>query len=148
MECTAKGTINEEIKEDAYLKGLLTQAKENMALDFERRYEDRSTKRDKELKDKYEELYKTKIDECKTSIDDHTKKIEQQDVTIRNLNSEIIKIKDEIIEKDAKIGNLTEESKTKEAKIELLEETNDNNLKRFFEFYKAKTIYYFKKVIN
>ena len=67
------------------------------------------------------------------------RKIEQQDVTIRNLNSEIIKIKDEIIEKDAKIGNLTEESKTKEAKIELLEETNDNNLKRFFEFYKAKT---------
>ena len=132
MDCAARGTINEEMEEDTQVKRLLTIAKENMAQDFKRRFEEKLNQKNEELKRDYEENYKAQIEENKT-------KILLQDTAIENQKKELIEIKDSIKEKEETIDKLIEESKTKEAKIESLIEGNNLNCKRLFEFYKDKT---------
>ena len=133
MDCAAKGTMNEEMEEDAQVKRLLTIAKENMAQDFKRRFEEKFYQKNEELKRDYEENYKAQIEEYKT-------KILLQDTAIENQKIKLTEIKDSIKEKEETIDKLIEESKAKEAKIESLIEGNNPNCKRFFfEFYKDKT---------
>ena len=102
-----------------------------MTQDFERRYEERYNRRNKELKREYEEQYRAQIEEYKS-------KIEQQDVTIKTQQREIKSIKDVVVEKDSQMDKLVEEFKKMEAELEL-ERNNKSTLGRFFEFYKAKT---------
>ena len=129
MDCTVRGIMNEEMRDETQVKRLMTLAKENMVQDFERRYEERYNRRNEKLRRKYEEQYRDLMEGYKWKID-------QQDVTIKTQQREIRSIKDEAIEKDSKMDKLVEESKKIEAKLEL---ERKSTLGRFFEFYKAKT---------
>ena len=132
MDCAAKGTINEEMKEDTQVNRLLTLAKENMAQTFQTRYEERYNIRNEELKKEYAEQYSAQIDELSS-------KIQQQDTTIENHKREINTIKDEVKVKDDKLDKILEEFKATEKGLEIIK-TNELLLsKTVFEFYKAKT---------
>ena len=131
MDCTVRGIMNEEIRDETQVKRLMTLAKENMVLDFERRYEERYNRRNEELKREYEEQYRAQIEEYKSKID-------QQDAAIKTQQREMRSIKDEAIEKDSQINQLVKEFKKMEAELEL-ERNNKSTLCRLFEIYKAKT---------
>ena len=131
MDCAAKGTINEEMKEDTQVKRLLTLAKENMAQTFQIRYEERYNIRNEELKREYAEQYSAQIDELSS-------KIQQQDTTVENHKREINTIKNEAKVKDDKLDKILEEFKKTEKELEMVK-TNEFFIKTVFEFYKAKT---------
>ena len=131
MDCAAKGTVNEEMKEDTQVNRLLTLAKENMQQIFQTRYEERYNIRNEELKREYAEQYSAQIDELNS-------KIQQQDTTIENHKREINTIKDEVKVKDDKLDKILEEFKATEKELELFK-INESLPKKIFEFYKDKT---------
>ena len=132
MDCAAKGTISEEMKEDTQVKKLLTLAKENMQQIFQTRYEERYNIRNEELKREYAEQYSAQIDELSS-------KIQQQDTTIENHKREISTIKDEVKVKDDKLDKILEEFKSTEKELEMAKTNELLLLKKVFEFYKDKT---------
>ena len=123
--------MNEEMKDETQVTRLLTLAKEGMIQDLERRYEERYNRRNEELKREYEDHYRAQIEEQKV-------KNEQSEITIENHKREINILCVEVSSKDSKIDQLEEESKKREAALELIR-SSESASKCLFNFYKAKT---------
>ena len=131
MDWAVKGTMNEEMKDDSQVERLLTLAKEGMIQDLERRYEERYNRRNEELKREYEDQYRAQIEEYKA-------KIEQQNTDLENHRREVNTLQNDARVKDARIDQLVEDWKNMEGEIESIQ-TESLSIKRFFEYYKAKT---------
>ena len=131
MDWAVKGTMNEEMKEDSQVERLLTLAKEGMIQDLERRYEERYNRRNEELKREYEDQYRAQIEEYKAMI-------EQQNTDLENHRREVNTLQNDARVKDARIDQLVEDWKNMEGEIESIQ-TESLSIKRFFEYYKAKT---------
>ena len=102
-----------------------------MVQDLERRYEEKYNRRNEELKKECEDHYRAQIEEQKV-------KNEQSEIIIENHKREINILKEEISSKDSKILQLEEESKKREAALELIR-SSESASKCLFDFYKAKT---------
>ena len=131
MDWAVKGTMNEEMKDDSQVERLLTLAKEGMIQDLERRYEERYNRRNEELKREYEDQYRAQIEEYKAMI-------EQQNTDLENHRREVNTLQNDARVKDARIDQLVEDWKNMEDEIESIQ-TESFTIKKFFEYYKAKT---------